>query len=55
MKSKLQINIYNSWFGEYAHRKPEAASPMMYAMACIEIVASKSGKANEIYQAIIDA
>jgi hypothetical protein len=55
MKSKLQINIVNSWFGEYAHRNPDAALPLMYAMACIEIVANESGKAKKIYQSIINA
>jgi hypothetical protein len=55
MKSKFPINNVNSWFGQYAHRNPDAALPMMYAMASIEIIANKSGKAKEIYQSIINA
>jgi hypothetical protein len=54
MKSKLQINVANSWFGEYAHRNPDAALPMMYAMACIEIVTSQSEEAKRIFQDILN-
>jgi len=54
MKSKFQIKSVNSWFGVYAHRNSEAALPIMYAMACIEIVVNESEKAKEIYNQIIN-
>jgi hypothetical protein len=55
MKSKLTIKSTNSWFGEYAHRNPEAALPMMYVMACIEIVSCNSTRAKTIYNDIVKA
>jgi hypothetical protein len=55
MKSKLPVKSFNSWFGKYSHRNPDAALPMMYAMACIEIITNASDKAKEIYQELIEA
>ncbi len=55
MKSKLPINNDNSWFGEYAHRNPDAALPIMYTMACIEIVSCNSTRAKAIYNEIVKA
>jgi hypothetical protein len=50
MESKSRLIIANSWFGQYAHRNPDAALPMMYAMACIEIVTSQLRKQKEFFK-----
>jgi hypothetical protein len=55
MKSKLPIKSLNSWFGDYAHRNPEAALPLMYAMACVEIAVNESAKVKELYQELVEA
>jgi len=45
----------NSWFTKYAHRWPDAALPMAYAMACVEVVSKNSEKASSIYKNILKA
>ena len=45
----------NSWFTEYAHRWPDAALPMAYAMACVEVVSQNSKQAGSIYKDILEA
>ena len=52
---KFIRNKDNSWFGKYAHRWPDAALPMAYAMACIEVVSQYSDKAGLIYKGILKA
>ena len=52
---KFIKNDANSWFGEYAHRWPDAALPMAYAMACVEVVYQNSEKAGLIYKDILKA
>ncbi|MCK5586295.1 hypothetical protein KAJ02_09510 [Candidatus Bipolaricaulota bacterium] len=42
-------------FGEHAHRWPDAAHPMAYAMACVEVVANSSPRAGELYRELVAA
>ena len=43
-----------SWFGEYAHRWPQASLPLAYAMTCVEVVSKQSERASVIYNQIIE-
>jgi len=52
---KFIKNNEDSWFTDYAHRWPDAAMPMGYAMACIEVVASSSGEAGNIFKELVKA
>lgn len=47
--------ITGSFFGEHAHRLPEAGEPMAYAMACVEVVANWSPRGRELYQELVRA
>jgi len=44
-----------SWFGENAYRAPDAARPIQYAIACLEVVLENSEKAREIFDKIVEA
>jgi hypothetical protein len=49
------VMIRTSWFGENAYRAPDAAKPILYAMACLEVVLENSEKAREIFDQIVKA
>ena len=44
-----------SWFGENAYRAPDAAKPILYAVACLEVVLENSEKARAILDQIVEA
>ena len=43
-----------SWFRDTPHRWATASLPLVYAAACVEVVAQMSDKAGEVYQRIIE-
>lgn len=55
-KYKPKANpITPSLFTDQAHRTPEAAESMVYAMACVEVVANWSPRGRELYQELVKA
>jgi hypothetical protein len=46
---------YSSYFVDAPHYWPEAALPIAYAMACVEVVARRNKKASKIYRKIVEA
>lgn len=55
-KYKPKANpITSSFFGDHAHRWPDAGEPMAYAMACVEVIANFSPRGAELYRELVRA
>ncbi len=53
---RAKVNaVPSTLFTDHAHRLPAAGEPIVYAMACVELVANWSPRGRELYQEMAKA